>query len=65
MSLQDFKDMIAKQAFGMTTAEAHEKRICIDCKEDIDEIGFPTEEDEAEYRITGLCWRCFPEDVTK
>ena len=62
MSLQNFKDMISTEAFGMTTKEALHQGVCIDCKDNIDEIGFPTEADEKDYQITGLCWKCYPEE---
>lgn len=33
---EDFKNFHSLVAFGMTKAEAHTKRVCIDCKLPID-----------------------------
>lgn len=56
MSLEDFKDMSARAAFGMTKSEAHEKKICIACKKPPEfdsELGF------REYCISGICEPCW------
>jgi hypothetical protein len=50
------KDEFAKMIFGMSVSEAHEKKICIACKQP---ITFPTELDHREYLISGLCSECF------
>ena len=63
MSLQAFKDGLAKTMFGMTVAEAHEKGVCISCKESMADLGMPTDKDREEYRISGLCYKCFPEEI--
>jgi hypothetical protein len=58
MNLQEMKDMLAKETFGMTTKEAQDKGVCVSCKQ------VPTHEstlDLNEYRISGLCGACFDE----
>jgi hypothetical protein len=54
--LQDFKDDLAREAHGMTTAEAHAKGICINCQKP---PRFKTEMGRREYRISGMCEYCF------
>lgn len=56
--LQDFKDDLAREAHGMTTAEAHAKGICIECKQP---PRFKTADGAGEYRISGMCEYCFDE----
>lgn len=56
--MQAFKDNVARSLYDMTAPEAHEKGICISCKEEArpkcySELGF------AEYNISGLCEECF------
>ena len=60
MNLQDFKDVIAKDIYKMTTKEAIEKGICIQCHE----TALPkcySEAGKREYKISGLCEECFDE----
>lgn len=57
-SLQDFKDAVARAATGMTKSEAHEKGICIKCKENW-EPKTHTELGRREYRISGYCEDCW------
>ena len=60
-SLQDFKDNFAKDLYGMTTQEAIDKDICIQCKKP---PTFHSDAGRKEYQITGLCEPCF-DDITK
>ena len=56
MNLQDFKDLISREAHGMTASEAQTLSVCIECRKT------PTLESEAgrrEYAISGLCESCF------
>ena len=55
--LQDFKDNLAKELFSMTTAEAHEKEVCIDCKKPMKT--FESKIEMKEWAISGLCNSCF------
>jgi len=55
-NLQDFKDDLAREAHGMTTAEAHANGVCIECKKP---PRFKTAEGRAEYRISGMCEYCW------
>ncbi len=60
-NLQDFKDNMSMELYGMTKEEAIEKGICISCKKP------PTYVSEAgrkEYPISGLCEPCF-DDITR
>lgn len=54
--LQEFKDSMAKSAFGMTKAEAREKGLCISCKKP---PTFYSAAGRAEYGISGMCEPCF------
>lgn len=56
--LQSFKDFVATQLHGMTKAEAHEKDICIDCKQPW-QPKTHTDAGKREYRISGMCEECF------
>lgn len=63
MNLQSFKNGIARMAFGMTTSEAHEKGVCISCKQNVDRTTLAPD-DAKEYRMSGLCPGCF-EEITR
>jgi hypothetical protein len=56
-ALQVFKDNLATGLFGMTTTEAQEKIICIDCKKSMEAFENKLERDE--WHISGLCTPCF------
>lgn len=56
MSLEQYKDEAAKAAFDLTKREAHNKGICINCKQ---EPQFYSHEGRKEYSISGLCEFCF------
>lgn len=55
-SLQKSKESIAKACFGITLNEAHEKKICIQCKKKVGKI--EDEPSRIEYEISGLCPSC-------
>jgi hypothetical protein len=57
-TLQEVRDAVAKDVFGMTPEEAIKKGICIDCRQDAlancySDVG------RREYQISGLCETCF------
>ncbi len=59
-NLQEFKDNMAKDLYGMTVSEAISKGICIQCKQE----ALPrchSEADKQEFKISGLCKICFDE----
>ena len=57
--LQKFKDNMAKELYGQTKAEAvAEGQICIDCKEPALANCY-SDAGREEYRISGLCEKCF------
>ena len=56
MSLREFQDSLSSIAHGMTKAEAHQKGICVDCKQP---PVLRTELEEKEYRISGICGKCW------
>lgn len=58
MSLQDFKDQLAKDCFGQTAAEAQSAGLCISCKEPALPKCYSAA-GKSEYRISGLCEQCF------
>lgn len=55
-NLEEFKDFMSKSLYGMSRTEALEKGICVSCKE---APGHLTVEDEAEYKISALCSKCY------
>jgi len=60
MDLEELKEKVAKDTFGITKKQAHELNICIACfKKPV----LTNELDEDEYHITGLCPGCF-DDIT-
>ncbi|KKL50807.1 hypothetical protein LCGC14_2301760 [marine sediment metagenome] len=54
--LQNFKDALATSLYDMTTKEAIEQNVCIQCKQ---LPTFYSEAGKAEYQITALCEPCF------
>lgn len=48
----------AKELYGITKEEAHEKGICVDCKEPALPKCYSVAGRD-EYRISGLCEQCF------
>ena len=57
-TLKELKDELAVKLFGMDVEEAHERKVCIMCRQNIDKVVF-TDLDKAEYNITALCHYCF------
>lgn len=60
VTLEKFKDNLAFDIYGMTKSEAIKKGICIQCREP----AIPKCYSNAglrEYRISGLCEKCFNE----
>ena len=58
MSLDDFKNYISRQAYGISKGEAHAQDICVKCKE----LWWKKTRSQAgkqEYQISGLCEDCF------
>ena len=65
MSLQNFKDTMGNQLYGMTTEEAKAKSVCIQCKEEARQgVNIFTPSGEREWQISGLCEKCFDEITT-
>lgn len=56
--LQDFKDKMAKEFFGITLDEAHSRQICIKCKAPTEHTDW-SPEDIDEWLISGVCPTCF------
>ena len=52
-------DGISNDIYDMTSTEALEKDICIDCKKDMKPDAFKTDAGRIEYAITGLCEDCY------
>ena len=60
MNVQEFKDTMTKDLFKMTIGEAIGKGICIQCKDP----ALPNCYSDAgikEYKVSGLCEKCFDE----
>lgn len=57
-SLHRIKNAMAEDIFGITVDEAHEKGICIECREPADPNCYSVA-GKAEWKISGLCERCF------
>ena len=58
MTLDEFKDKLAMDLFGMTKDQALEKGICIDCKR-LAADGCHTELDRKEWMTSGICGDCY------
>jgi len=56
LEMQKKIDSIAKKTFGESLSEAHEKKICVQCKKQVGEILDTIE--RREYEISGLCPFC-------
>ena len=61
--MQAFKDNVARSLYDMTTAEAIDKGVCIQCKEPALEKCY-SEAGRKEYKMSGLCEPCF-DGITK
>ena len=57
--MQNFKDAMAKNLFGMTLTEAWSKKVCVDCKAEMWKLEHLTDLDIKEWKISGLCPVCF------
>ena len=58
--LQDLKDSLSKGLYGMTSTEAREKGVCVQCKKKVvTGVNVFTEAGHREYHISGLCEVCF------
>ena len=55
-SLQDLKNALAQDTFGMLKSDATKQDICIDCKQ---KPTFYSGAGRREYQISGLCEPCF------
>lgn len=62
MSLQKFKDLLAKEIYKMTAGEAIEKGLCIQCRKEAIPKCY-SDAGRREYKISGLCEQCFDEIV--
>lgn len=60
MSLQEFKDSFSKRIYGMTSKEAQKQGICIQCHEKASSRCY-SDAGKREYKISGLCEKCFDE----
>ena len=58
--MQNFKDNLSKDLYGMTKREANEQGICIQCKEEALPKCY-SEGGRKEFYISGLCEKCFDE----
>lgn len=56
VDLKTFQDDLAREAHGMTKAEAHAAGVCINCRKP---PTYTTPDGPGEYRISGLCEPCF------
>jgi len=55
-NLEDLANTLSEECFGMSLGEAHEKKICIQCRSKIGT--FIDEPSRMEYEISGLCPTC-------
>ena len=58
--LQDLKDKMAKELYGTTVEENQKSGLCIQCKKPALEQCY-SEAGRREYKISGLCEKCFDE----
>ena len=56
--LDKLKDELAKDIFSISKSEAISKGICVDCKQPAVKNCY-SQAGLKEYRITGLCEKCF------
>jgi hypothetical protein len=56
--MNQLKDLLAKNLFGLTVGQAHDMMVCIACKRDIEQF-LETERERNEYNVSGLCFECF------
>lgn len=58
--MDSYIDKLSLSFFGMTRRDAHEKKVCISCKEPVDQHNLPTALDVKEYSISAMCCNCYP-----
>lgn len=58
--MKQFKDALAKDIYGITLTEAHEKGVCVCCKKSMYDMEPLSDIDFREWKISGLCPECFP-----
>lgn len=63
MSLQKFKDGLAKELYGKTVVEANLNGNCIQCNENAMANCY-SDDGRKEFYILGLCEKCFDEICT-
>lgn len=57
-NLQELRDTMSEGIFGMPVSEAHEKGICVDCKQPALANCY-SDAGVREYAISGICEKCF------
>lgn len=57
-TMKDFKNEMCKAVYGISLTEAHDKKICVNCKKSAWKL-IRNEKEMAEYRISGLCGECY------
>ena len=62
MNLQDFKNSLSTDIFGMTAEEGIKQGICIKCREEA-EPRCHSEAGKKEFTISGLCEMCWDQIV--
>jgi hypothetical protein len=60
VSLQELKDKMAIDLYGMTAQEARAQGRCVQCKNPAEARCY-SEAGRREYQISGLCEKCFDE----
>lgn len=64
ISIQKAADLVAKRIFGINMKEAHDRGICIRCKNPAADKMI-TEAGQREYKKSGLCELCFADIMRK
>lgn len=59
-TIQEFTNRLAEDTFGMTKEEAQAEGLCINCRERAIPKCY-SEAGKREYKISGLCEKCFDE----
>lgn len=57
-NLEALRDYVAQNIWGMSLTEAHEQRICIACRKNVDDIDMNAL-DQQEWERSGMCPPCW------
>ena len=59
--MQEWLDNLSRDANGVSNTESKEKRLCLFCRKNVDEMEM-SELDWREWEISAICPNCYPQE---